>query len=161
MPGEDELKHQCYVCGIYLSQTSKHLSDELTSCNVSFEDKLCQIISQERPNDRTTDLVCVSCWSLIENISRQQNELLTMIEEVNERLTRSCQQNLEVKTSFNTQENKPEVGLHFDLVFMYYNMLLVLISCLQKMLFIFIIMTCFKTNYQNFNFVSFFALLLW
>ena len=105
-----EYGHQCFVCGVGFSSPSRHLFDELSSCNMRFEDKLCQILSYDKPSERGTD-VCESCWSLIENIARQQNELCLMIEEVNDRLARSLQQNHELKSE-DGQENESEVGLY-------------------------------------------------
>ena len=107
-----EFDHQCYVCGVKFSTSARHSSDELSSCNMRFEDKLCQVLSYHKPSERGTD-VCESCWSLIENIARQQNELCVMIEEVNDRLARSLQQNFELRKDNDRQENEPEVCLHF------------------------------------------------
>ncbi|XP_043234222.1 gastrula zinc finger protein XlCGF57.1-like isoform X2 [Amphibalanus amphitrite] len=84
-------QYQCYLCGTQLLHPFKHLSEDLSSCNVTFEVKLCQILTQDQQKDRETDAVCSSCWCLVEDISEQQNMLHKMVEEVNARLTRASE----------------------------------------------------------------------
>ena len=109
----NESQHYCYVCGTHLDDISRHLSEPVISCDVSFEVKLSQITSQDHPNDRNTDVVCASCWSLVENIAKQQNELHTLIGEVNDRLARSFHHGTEVNLNLAecSQEGVPEVGI--------------------------------------------------
>ena len=87
------------------------MSEGLTSSTTSFKMKLGQIISQEKLMDRSTDVVCTYCWSLVENITKHQHELQNMIEEVNTRLESSFKEIIDVNEGTTRKEDNQQVCL--------------------------------------------------
>ncbi|XP_037067910.1 oocyte zinc finger protein XlCOF6.1-like [Pollicipes pollicipes] len=90
-------EHMCYICGSAGFIASRCMTDSLGTSGISIEEKLYQIMSVDVPNDRHSEIVCEECFSLLENITKQQNALYIMIQDINEKLNNTCQKMLQLR----------------------------------------------------------------